>query len=226
MSNKVGPRITSDSLIVYFDASNTKSYVGTGNTAFGLVSDVNNTLVGGVTFSSSNLGYFTLDGVNDNIPFSLPTFGNTLTLIMWARIKSFSGGMLLGFNLYSVWTGGGRLGFNTAASDVYGLTSTQVTNLSLLNTWKHYVFEMRSDVSYSNNKIYIDGQLQSISQVIGTENATNRTFNSGNGRISSWLANDSYFISMDLAQFSVYNKALSQNEITQNYNSMKKRFNK
>ncbi len=156
----------------------------------------------------------------------MPTFGNTLTLIMWARVKSFSGGMLLGFNLYSVWTGGGRLGFNTAASDVYGLTSTQVTNLSLLNTWKHYVFEMRSDVSYSNNKIYIDGQLQSISQVTGTENATNRTFNSGNGRISSWLANDSYFISMDLAQFSVYNKALSQNEITQNYNSMKKRFNK
>lgn len=224
MANNAGPRISSESLVLYFDAANYRSYSGSGNTVTGLVSSLNNTLTGGITYSSDNLGYFTLDGVNDNIPFTLPTFGNTLSVVMWAKIKSFSGGMLFGFNLYDVWTGGGRLGYNTASSDLYGMTSTQVTNLSLLNQWKHYVFEMRTDVSYSNNKIYINGQLQSISQVVGTENATNRTFNSGSGRISSWLANDSYFIPMDLALFSVYNKALSQNEIDKNYNSMKRRY--
>jgi hypothetical protein len=83
---------------------------------------------------------------------------------------------------------------------------------------------MRSDVSYSNNKIYINGQNQSLSQVTGTENTGNRNFNSGNGRISSWLINDNFFISMDLAQFRVYNRALTSAEVIQNYNATKKRY--
>ena len=68
--------------------------------------------------------------------------------------------MIFGFNLYDVWTQNGAMGFNTASSDQYGISSTQVTNLGLLNQWKHYVFEMRSDVSYTNNKIYINSQYQ------------------------------------------------------------------
>jgi hypothetical protein len=143
---------------------------------------------------------------------------------MWARINSFSNGMPFGFDRYDVWANGGRLGFNTAASDIYGLTSTQVTNLGLLSQWKHYVFEMRTDVSYSNNKIYINGQNQSLSQVAGTENASLRSFNSGNGRISSWLFSDVFFIAMDLAQFRTYNRALTASEIVQNYNATKRRY--
>jgi hypothetical protein len=132
--------------------------------------------------------------------------------------------MPFGFNLYDVLANSGRLGFNTAASDIYGLTSTQVTNLGLQNQWKHYIFEMRSDVSYSNNKIYINGQNQSLSQVTGTENTGNRNFNSGNGRISSWLNDNNYNIPMDLGQFRIYNRALSAQEILQNYNATKGRY--
>ena len=116
------------------------------------------------------------------------------------------------------------MGYNTAVGDQYGLTSTQVTNLGLTNQWKNYVFEMRSDVSYINNKIYINAQNQSLSQISGTESAANRNFNSGNGRVSSWLYNDSYHVNMDLAQFQIYNKALTAQEILQNYNATKKRY--
>jgi hypothetical protein len=132
--------------------------------------------------------------------------------------------MIFGFSLYDVWTQNGAMGFNTAQADQYGLTSTQVNNLGLLNQWKHYVFEMRSDVAYTNNKIYINAQNQSLSQVASFENSTNRNFNSGNGRISSWLFNDNYYIPMDLAQFQVYNRALSATEIFQNYNATKGRY--
>jgi hypothetical protein len=83
---------------------------------------------------------------------------------------------------------------------------------------------MRSDVAYTNNKIYINAQSQSLSQVASSENSTNRNFNSGNGRISSWLFNDNYYIPMDLAQFQVYNRALSATEIFQNYNATKGRY--
>jgi len=132
--------------------------------------------------------------------------------------------MIFGFNLYDVWTADGRIGFNTAQGDQYGISSTQVTNLGLLNQWKHYVFEMRSDVSYTNNKIYINSQNQSLSQLLGSEGSSNRNFNSGNGRISSWLADNNYYIPMDLAQFRVYNRALTASEIVQNYNATKKRY--
>jgi hypothetical protein len=83
---------------------------------------------------------------------------------------------------------------------------------------------MRSDVAYTNNKIYINAQNQSLSQVASSENSTNRNFNSGNGRISSWLADNNYYIPMDLAQFRIYNRALSATEIVQNYHATKKRY--
>jgi hypothetical protein len=218
------PIIVTDGLSLYTDAVNIRSYVGSGITVNGLVSGIGLTLVNGVGFGTTGTNYFILDGTNDNIPFNIPNVGTTLSIEMWARINSFSNGMPFGFDRYDVWANGGRLGFNTAASDIYGLTSTQVTNLGLLSQWKHYVFEMRTDVSYSNNKIYINGQNQSLSQVAGTENASLRNFNSGNGRISSWLFSDVFFIAMDLAQFRVYNRALTSQEIVQNYNATKKRY--
>jgi hypothetical protein len=218
------PIIVTDGLSLYTDAVNTRSYIGSGTTVNGLVSGIGLTLVNGVGFGTTSTKYFILDGTNDNIPFNIPNAGTTLSIEMWARINSFSNGMPFGFDRYDVWANGGRLGFNTAASDIYGLTSTQVTNLGLLSQWKHYVFEMRTDVSYSNNKIYINGQNQSLSQVAGTENASLRNFNSGNGRISSWLFSDVFFIPMDLAQFRTYNRALTSQEIVQNYNATKKRY--
>jgi hypothetical protein len=218
------PIIVTDGLSLYADAFNTRSYSGSGTSINGLVSGIGLTLVNGVGFGTTGTSYFILDGTNDNIPFNIPNVGTTLSIEMWARINSFSNGMPFGFDRYDVWANGGRLGFNTAASDIYGLTSTQVTNLGLLSQWKHYVFEMRTDVSYSNNKIYINGQNQSLSQVAGTENASLRSFNSGNGRISSWLFSDVFFIAMDLAQFRVYNRALTSQEIVQNYNATKRRY--
>jgi len=216
--------ITTDELAIYIDAANPKCYSGTGITVNGLISGIGVSLVNGVGFGTTETKYFILDGTNDNIPFYTPNPGTTLTIELWAKVKSFSGRMILGFNLYDVWTSNGAMGFNTASSDQYGITSTQVTNLGLVNQWKNYVFEMRSDVSYTNNKIYINGQNQSLSQVAGTENASNRNFNSGNGRISSWLADNNYYIAMDLAQFRIYNRALTATEIVQNYNATKRRY--
>jgi hypothetical protein len=218
------PVIVTDGLSLYTDAVNTRSYIGSGTTVNGLVSGIGLTLVNGVGFGTTGTNYFILDGTNDNITFSTPNPGTILSIELWAKIKLFNGGMIFGFNLYDVWTADGRIGFNTAQGDQYGISSTQVTNLGLLNQWKHYVFEMRSDVPYTNNKIYINSQNQSLSQLLGSEDSSNRNFNSGNGRISSWLNDNNYNIPMDLAQFRVYNRALTSQEIVQNYNATKKRY--
>ncbi len=224
-----GPRSIVEGLIFAIDAGNITSYSGTGTTVVDVSRiSASTSLQSGVGyFNTSPKGYFQFDGSNDNIPVTLTNFGTTTTIEVWMRMKAFTGGMPFGFNNYDIWTGGGgngTLGYNTAAGDSYGLTSTQVTNLGLLNRWKHYIFEMRSDVSYTNNKIYIDGQSQTLSQVGGTENASNRNFNSGVGRISSWVFDNNYHQLMDMALFRVYNRALTQAEITNNFNLFRKRF--
>jgi hypothetical protein len=220
-----GPISVIEGLIYCLDPANPRSYPGTGTSVTELSRvSANPTLNAGVAYYANPKGYFEFDGVNDNIPFTLTNFGTTTTVEIWMKMKAFVNGMPFGFNSYDVYAGSSAMGFNTAAGDIYGLTSTQVTNLGLLNQWKHYVFEMRSDVSYTNNKIYINGQSQTLSQVSTAENAGNRTFNSGSGRISCWLQDNNYHQPMDIALFRVYNRALTQTEITNNYNAFRKRF--
>ena len=181
-------------------------------------------LINGISYSSSDNGMLTFDGSDDYMDFYAPNLGTTTTVEMWCKLKSLSNVMPFGWFQYDVFCSGGGIGYNTANSDRYGLTSTQVTNLGLLNNWKHYVFEMRSDVSYTNNKIYVNGEEQSLSQLVGTENSGNRSFNNGNGRISGWRADDNYRMSMDCASFKVYNRALTASEIQQNFNALRGRF--
>ena len=217
--------IVSDGLVFALDAANSRCYSGSGITVNGLLGGIGGTLVNGVGFTSSNNGSFIFDGTNDTTQFTITNFSNIISVEIWMKMKSFAISMPFGFYRYDVYVFSGAIGYNTAnANDMYGLTSTQVTNLGLLNQWKHYIFEMRSDVSYTNNNIYVNGEIQTLSQISGTESAANRNFNSGNGRLSGWLNDNDYNQSMDLSQFKIYNRALSAAEIKQNYNATKKRY--
>jgi len=224
-----GPDSVIEGLIYAIDAGNLSSYSGTGTSVIEIsrISASTSLQSGVIYYNTSPKGYFQFDGTNDNIPVTLSNITTTTTIEIWMKMKAFVNGMPFGFSSYDIWTGGGgggTLGFNTASADSHGLTSTQVTNLGLLNQWKHYIFEMRSDVSYTNNKIYINGISQTLSQTGGTENASNRNFNNGVGRISCWVQDNNYHQTMDIAVFKVYNRALSQAEINKNYNLFRKRF--
>jgi len=219
------PVIVTDGLSLYADAVNTRSYIGSGTTVNGLVSGIGFTLVNGVGFGTTGTSYFIFDGTNDNIPFYIPNVGSILSIEMWAKLKNFNNTMPLGFYEYDVFTFSGSLGFNTNNSDVYGISSSTVTNLGIANNWTHYIFEMRTDVSYTNNKIYINGNSQTLATILGTEDASKRTFNTGIGRISGYyFSPNSYAIPMDLGSFRIYNRALTSQEIVQNYNATKKRY--
>jgi hypothetical protein len=183
-------------------------------------------LTNGVTYSSGYGGNWGFDGTNDYMNFTAPDLGTTTTVEMWCKIGSgYSDKMFFGWYAYDVWCGGGNLGYNTAGGDVYGISAASVSSLGLVNNWKHYVFEMRSDVSYTNNKIYINGVSQTLSQQFGGEVPSNRNFNSGNGRIACWLVDLNYPMPMDCSIFKVYNRALTQQEINQNFNAYKNRYN-
>ena len=204
--------------------------------------------------------YFQFDGDNDHANFEAPNIdANTTTVTVEVlaqvhidtQIEDTDGHMIFGWDEYSVWTGpvignGTQiaLGFNTGNGDLYGLSSSRVEQLginkddgptdldhdTLPGQWTHYIFEMRKDVSYTNNKIYINGNLQSALEVVRAgsgENSAQRNFNPANygqGRISGWRSSTQYRIPMEISLFRVYNKALTQEEVTERYDAVGGRF--
>lgn len=219
-----GGDIVTSNLKLALDSGNFVSYPKSGTTWTDL-SDVSRTftLTNGPTFNIDSDSIL-FDGSNDYVDFSAPIGSTTVaTVEMWVKLGAAYGGkMFFGWGTYDVWCSGGNLGFNTGGGDVHGISSTKVSELRLVGNWAHYIFEMRTDVSYTNNKIYINGQLQSLSQYGGTEQG--KSFNSGSGRISSWRNDTGYCMPMNCAIFRVYDRALTQTEVLQNFNTQKSRF--
>lgn len=82
--------IVRDGLVFYLDASNPKSYIGSGVSFFDLTTNSNDgTLLNGVGYNSNSLGAFTFDGSNDYISLSsaslLPTGTSDRTIIAFCK---------------------------------------------------------------------------------------------------------------------------------------------
>jgi hypothetical protein len=215
-----------EGLVLAFDIANPRCYPKAGTNLRNLVDSTNNsTIQGTVNFDPGAGGNLAFDGSANYVDFFAPNLGTTTTVEMWVSLGvSYAGNMFFGFNSYDVWCSGGNIGFNTGNSDLYGISSATVTSLGLVGNPKHYVFEMRSDLSYANNKIYINGFSQSLSQLLATESSANRNFNSGNGRIAGWLNSSLFRMPMNWSNFRVYNRALTQNEINQNFSALRGRY--
>lgn len=211
-------------LILNLDAGSTSSYPGTGNTWYDLSgSNTNGLLTNGPAFSSANGGSIVFDGVDDFCDISTSQMtSNLITITGFIKWVAGTGRMFFGFTTYDVWTQNGTLGYNIGASDVYGISSATVTSLGLIGNWAHYTFVMTKTGSIiTNNKLYINGNLQTLSQQLGT--TTNSPGFSSNLRLCSWNTGG-FYGNMQYGNLQVYNRALNQTEITQNYNAQKSRF--
>lgn len=174
-------------------------------------------------------------GNTDHINFDLGSTAaasSILTVELWAKVSSTqaSSHMLFGFLSYNVIRyspgGGGSFGFNTGNSDSYGISSSDWSNLNVEDNWTHYVFVMHNTLTYTNNKIYINGVSQTLSQQKGSEDSASRHFNDGVGRINSWgnSSYSSYTTNMDLGLFRIHTGELSSTEVLGAYNAHYNRF--
>lgn len=229
----INPRITTNGLVLAFDADDAKSYPGTGTVFYDRSGYTNNALLtGGPTGTAGNPvfyngsvagingNYVRFDGITQYMDFYAPNISTIATVDMWCRPDFVgSNSFLFSWFIYGLFMDPSRFGYNTGNGDVYG-----IPNSNLSSKWNHYVFEMRSDVSYTNNKMYINGVNQSLSQLVGTENVGNRTFNNGNGRVANWGAANLPLTTL-LGSFRIYNRALTQAEISQNFNCVRGKYN-
>jgi len=169
-----------------------------------------------------------------------------ITVDMWAKIPSNLGSnstsnpYLFGFYIYygvSFEKGGGspigQFGFTTSNSDVYGIDDLSYIQNNLLDKWVHYSFVAcdydNSSIPSSSQKIYINSIPLSLSQVAGSETPNFRKFTDtstgdmafGTRRNNAAGRSTTY----DAAIIKVYNRELTQTEVTQNFNAHRGRFN-
>jgi hypothetical protein len=225
------PRIVTDGLVLCLDAADKKSYPGSGTTWYDRSGNGNNFTLSGPDYVSSNPSHFSfLDNQVDQIYNSSFSFGGlitTMTANCWVRFDNINGNSSVisyaengqSANQYLIYYGGGitpkRLEFwfdNTFVVVNYTLTSS---------VWYNIV----NVVSSTNSILYLNGQeIQS--------NSRSGTQLEGSGYMIFGQEQDSFGGAFDagqdllgdIAQVSIYNRALTADEILQNYNAVKGRF--
>jgi prepilin-type N-terminal cleavage/methylation domain-containing protein len=218
----LNPYIVTNGLVLNLDAGNPSSYPGTGNTWFDLSGNGNNgTLVNGVGYNNGNGGSLVFDGVNDYVTISNSSSLNppANTLICWARSNTEN------WNEY---------GFLMSKRDVfvmhpeinvktvrfyYRLNNTwqsELVNPQNITIWNMYAY------SWDGTKIsaYLNGNLISS----GVKNGSLNTVDTGVLEIGRDDGNIGRVMNGNIAQVSIYNRALTPEEIQQNFNASRGRF--
>ena len=177
----------------------------------------NGTLTNGPTYSTANGGSIVFDGVNDYVSTSYaPTF-NDFTVIVWfkstsnfdySRIidKDYVNGMWIGRNggIANSWGGGVLEG-----------TSPFGRFITLQDGDWHMIASIRQGTKHT---IYGDGITNNISGTVSSAPLSATAF-----KIGTTLEN-SNFAQQNIAQVSVYNRALTAAEVAQNYNALAGRY--
>lgn len=222
------PPIVTNGLVLALDAGNTKSYISGSTTWRDLSGNNKPGSLSGVAFGPANNGVFNFDGVNDIINFGT---GNTffpltnLTIDLWFQSKGTvpttgTTPGLFGF------TYGIRANFTSTNNIQFGLSSgSSSQNLSYTHTsnfrddssWNNMVFQATPTNSY----IYLNGELKASRSLTWLGNTIWPTSDWYLGRD---INNNNQFFNGSIASYRMYNRALSQQEITQNYNATKTRF--
>ncbi len=229
MAGSVGPNIIEEGLVFYVDAANKESYPGSGTTWTDLAGNNNGTLINGPTFDSGNGGSINFDGSNDHIDFG--DFDNTqvssaITLSIWFNAYYSNLKLLIGNG--GGWSAGGFCMFMYRNGVRFELQGTGKKALdiptSFFGQWQNMVG------TWENGGLmrgYVNG-----SQVVTTSGITTISSNSNTGYLRMGGKGNNPgapglgtgYANGNIALTQIYNKALSADEITQNYNALKGRF--
>ena len=223
MSAFGGPNLITDGLVLSLDAGNRKSYPGSGTTwsdksGFGN----NGTLTNGPTFSSANGGSIVFDGVDDFVDttFKASTSignGNPFTISAFFKTGNMTQQMLVAcpdsprfyieiFNRSDVLVSHWGIGNNNNSS-----TSTAIINL---NQIYNYVTTYDGNIA----KGYLNGVLTD------TDTIGSQSYNTNFLQIGKYASFLPLYLSGSIYTTQIYNRALSAEEVAQNYNAQKSRF--
>jgi hypothetical protein len=223
--------IITDGLVLNIDPSKNSSYPGTGNTIYDLSgSGINGTLINSPSFSTLNGEQINMPGSSKYIDFgqNFNFTSENFSISQWIYLDSFDTinnagqgpipffkGDFQQMGYYSqILSDGGMVLFTNQG----GARQFSVTSAGILTTSAWY--NLSCVRNGSSVRLYINGIDKT--STIGTHinpGSSNQSF-----KINYYKGD--YLISgqMRISQFLIYNRALSAQEVLQNYNATKNRF--
>jgi len=227
------PKIVTNGLALYLDAANPKSYPGDGTTWNDLSPTKNDGVISGPVYNNDSNGVFEFSGGGQYVNLGSESNINptSISLSAWVNWSSLSGYNTV-IERWSTtttdqtyyltnYTGTGKLDFYirtpTGFNNLRSVSNTEVT----INNW-HYITatydENTNSMVMYNNAMEVDATVaiapagplqQTTSSMTAIGYDVNRSSSSFNGKI---------------ATSKIYNRALSDAEVLQNYNALKSRF--
>ena len=219
MGISAGPDMVQDGLVLSLNANDRLIYIS-GSTTWNDVSGRGNngTLTNGPTFNLGNGGSIVFDGVDDYVLHPSLDLGTTCSWGLWINYdranNSNEAFVVLGANINNRY----NLFYNFPDKTFYiGYGSNNFGSFSYnaglnANTWYNITHVREGNIT----TIYLNGSsigiitkvssVSSVFSVIGTETT------------------NTYFSNMRLSSTHYYNRALSAQEVLQNYNATKSRF--
>jgi hypothetical protein len=206
--------IVQDGLVLNLDAGVTQSYPGAGTTWTDLSGNGNNgTLINGPTFISDNGGGIVFDGTNDYVYSNISSNNTSYSLSLALKINAFTSSDMRICGAVSGSTSQFALGFTSTVFRIWVGNSWRNTS-STFNTGIYYLVDI---VNLSNSTtVYVNSN--SVLNTVGYNSFSNLGFG------SNFLLGYGTYFNGFISYIKLYNRALSANEVQQNFNVTRKRF--
>lgn len=242
MAFQFSPKVVTDSLILYIDAANSKSYSGTGSVWSDLSRrGISGTLVASPQFNSANGGSFVFNGTSQNVEFgSVPAlqFSNTQAFsvsvwLKWTEASSVFGSLVTyastgALGWYIGLDRSGVIGTNLVYFDYVFSAPTfrgiyTANNSVTTGVWFNITATCDSTNTVSGMRIYLNG-VRASTTIRGSSTPSTPSYSGLNFQLASRASDNTTRFEGNVSQLMVYNRELSATEVLQNYNATKSRF--
>jgi hypothetical protein len=219
-----GPNVVTSGLKVYLDAGQTSSYSGSGS-AWNDISGNNNnvTLINSPTYSSIDGGSIVFNGASQ-YGTGTDLDVDYITIQAWVKSTGFgNNGYVVNKNYngstvpYSLSLGNTQFGTTNGIGFYSGTWYASLVNTNIMNTNTWY--NITGTFDGTTLKYYVNGVLNSSS----TPAVNILPKNDNPFTIGAYLNDNAYFIG-NISNVLMYNRALNDAEIVQNYNAFATRF--
>ena len=236
-NNYVGPvappTLSTQGLVLQVDAGISASYPGSGNTWNDLIGSNHGTLTNGPLYTTGNGGSIVFDGIDDVI-----SFGNILnmglaswTISCWVKFDGGSGLMgIIGKTSYRSYEG--RYSIYIDNNNLVAFFQPGPSSMIISTPLTPYLDNKFHNLVLTINRasmmyLYVDGI--SVGTPIDVSSTSSLNPNSSDHfYIGSYASSDGqsplYFFKGSIGQALIYNRALTSQEVTTNFNVFKSRF--
>lgn len=228
-----GPKVVTRGLQFLIDAKNPKCYAGSGNSVYDLVGNYDGAITGSVTFNSEGSWQFGA-GASSYIDFNDIYSADALTISVWVKLDVVPGSQASAYPQF--W---GKRDIDTQRSYFFAIAKASEKLYWEFKDSSANYYTVEADISYWSAGVWYN--------VVGTYDASSgigHVYINGEqpsetySPVSPWSLDPipdtsartriggggSYYVDGAIAHTSYYDVALTAQEVSQNYNALKGRF--